>query len=70
MSLASCGKEIICREKAIGLAMSLVEFLNDIGGSIAIDGSVDMDKIDYSIKMSSSVIPYLEKAIKTIASEA
>jgi hypothetical protein len=63
MSLSACGKEIICRHKAIALAESIIEHfiefdqLNDASDEF----------IDYSIKQSSAVIPHLENAIKTIA---
>ena len=65
MSLAACGKEIICRKKAIALAASIVKHFNEFAELN--DGSDGF--LEYSTKQSSEVMPLLEEAIKVIANQ-
>ena len=65
MSLAACGKEIVCRKKTIALASAIVKHFNEFVDLN--DGSDDW--IDYSTKQSGDVIPLLEEAIKVIANQ-
>lgn len=65
MSLAACGKEIICRKKAIALAASIVKHFNEFA---ELNNGTD-EWIAYSTKQSGDVMPLLEEAIKVIANQ-